>query len=44
MFEYFEIAFAERDPYLKEFLVHPLIDPYRDDPRAVSLLKRMNLL
>jgi serine/threonine protein kinase/tetratricopeptide (TPR) repeat protein len=41
-FELFEKAFAERDHWLLWFCTEPKLDPLRDDPRFIELLRRIN--
>jgi len=42
-FEWLEKAYEERDGYLTQLKVYPLLDSLRSDPRYTSLLKKMNL-
>src|SRR5258705_3234567 len=38
-----EKAFGQRDAWLKWIKSDPMMDPLRDDPRFIALLKRLNL-
>lgn len=42
-FEWLEKAYEERDVYLTQLKVYPLLDSLRSDPRYKALLKKMNL-
>jgi len=42
-FEWFEKAYAVRDPNLPYLNCYPLVDPLRSDPRLQSLLRRIGV-
>jgi tetratricopeptide (TPR) repeat protein len=43
MFEWLQVALAERDPYLTRMAAEPCFAAYRTDPRYRELIERMNL-
>jgi serine/threonine-protein kinase len=43
MFQYLEVALAERDPYLTRIDAEPCFEPFHSDPRYRDLLNRMSL-
>lgn len=42
-FEWLEKGYHDRSEHMLYVKVEPLVDPLRDDPRFVSLLKRVGL-
>lgn len=43
MFEWFERAYKERDVWLRDTLIDPLLTPMRTDPRFTDLVRRVGL-
>ena len=43
-FEYLERSFQQREWAMPQLQVYPQLDPIRDDPRYIELMKRMDRL